>query len=61
MTLKRRPRGSGEMVIKEGSSVTFRYRFLFHEGDAKSADIEKAVQRFRELIGPHGELTPAIA
>ncbi len=31
--------GSGDMLIKSGDSVTFRYRFLFHEGDVEQAKI----------------------
>ena len=37
---ERKPKGVGDMVIKDGSAVTFRYRFVFHQGDAKSANIE---------------------
>lgn len=41
-----KPAGTGDMVIKNGSSVTFRYRFLFHSGDADSANIEQRYQDF---------------
>jgi hypothetical protein len=43
-----KPAGTGDMVIKQGESVTFRHRFLFHEGDAESAEIEKAYAAFAE-------------
>ncbi len=33
------PPGTGDMLIKAGESVTFRYRFVFHEGDPKQARI----------------------
>ena len=36
---ERKPKGTGDLKILKGSEVTFRYRFLFHEGDAKSAKI----------------------
>ena len=33
------PPGTGDMTIPAGESITFRYRFLFHEGDPKQAKI----------------------
>jgi hypothetical protein len=36
---EKQPEGTGDMTIKSGESVTFRYRFLFHAGDVKEADI----------------------
>lgn len=38
---------AGNLVIPAGKSVTFRYRFYFHEGDEKQADVAK---RYREYI-----------
>jgi hypothetical protein len=34
-------RGKGAMDVKSGDSVTFLYRFYFHEGSHKEADISK--------------------
>ena len=34
-----KPQGTGDMTIPAGQEVTFRSRFLFHEGDAKKANI----------------------
>ncbi len=34
-----KPEGTGDMKIESGDSVTFRYRFLFHRGDVKQANI----------------------
>ena len=36
---ERKPKGTGDLKILDGSDITFRYRFLFHEGDAKAAKI----------------------
>ena len=36
---EKQPDGTGDLTIPAGKSVTFRYRFLFHEGDYKAADI----------------------
>jgi hypothetical protein len=33
------PKGAGKHVVKRGESLTLRYRWLFHEGDAKTADV----------------------
>ena len=38
---ERKEAGAGDLTIKKGEMVTFRYRFLFHEGDAKGAEITK--------------------
>ncbi|WP_419189355.1 PmoA family protein [Stieleria marina] len=35
-----KPAGTGDLTIKDGESVTFRYRFVFHEGDVTEADID---------------------
>lgn len=52
---EKKPRGTGEMRIPAGKSVTFRYRFIFHPGDAESAGIEKM---FREYAaGATGDST----
>jgi len=40
-----KPSGTGDLTIKEGSSVTFRYRFYFHKGDEKQA---KVAEYYRE-------------
>ena len=37
---ERKPKGTGDLVIKKGEKVRFRYRFLFHEGDVETAKIE---------------------
>lgn len=34
-----KPKGAGNMVLKKGEEVTFRYRFLFHVGNPKDAEI----------------------
>ena len=36
---ERKPKGTGNLKILKGSDITFRYRFLFHEGDAEGAKI----------------------
>lgn len=43
---EKKPAGTGDMKIASGDSVTFRYRFLFHEGDHQEADIESQFERF---------------
>ncbi len=41
-----KPEGTGAMRIPSGESVTFRYRFLFHTGDVKQANIEGEYESF---------------
>ncbi len=43
---KGKPKNAGEMVIKNGDKATFKYRFLFHKGDAKEG---KIADRFAEF------------
>ena len=41
-----KPAGTGDFSIKAGRTVTFRYRFVFHEGDPKQAKIADRYRRF---------------
>ncbi|HEX7010788.1 MAG TPA: DUF6807 family protein, partial [Phycisphaeraceae bacterium] len=43
---KAAPEGSGDMTLKNGDSVTFKYRFYFHEGDHAAANIPQAYQQW---------------
>ncbi len=43
---ERKPKGSGNLVLAPGESLTFSYRILFHEGDTGAADI---ATRYREF------------
>ena len=36
---EKKPKGAGDLKIPAGGRVTFRYRFLFHDGDAAAADV----------------------
>jgi len=38
--------GAGDYTIKNGDTLTFRYRTIFHKGDAESAQIAKAYEAF---------------
>ncbi len=40
------PENAGKYVIKEGDSLTFRYRTIFHKGNATEAKIAEAYQAF---------------
>lgn len=41
-----KPPGTGDMVIGSGESATFRYRFLFHEGDVNEANVAGEYELF---------------
>ncbi|NQT39676.1 MAG: PmoA family protein [Planctomycetes bacterium] len=43
-----KPRGTGDMTIPAGEKVTFRYRFLFHEGDPQKAQIAQHYRDYAE-------------
>ena len=40
-----KPEGTGDITIPAGKSLTFKYRFYFHKGDAKQG---KVAERYRE-------------
>jgi len=42
------PPGTGDLVIPSGESVTFRYRFVFHEGDPEGARIAELYRQYAE-------------
>jgi len=43
------PAGAGELVLEPGQSVTFRYRFLLHEGDTASGQVAQRYRAFAEM------------
>ena len=43
---ERKPDGTGDYKIAEGKSLTFRYRFVFHKGNAEQAGIADLYQAF---------------
>ncbi|NUQ62365.1 MAG: PmoA family protein [Pirellulales bacterium] len=43
-----KPLGTGDMKIPAGQNVTFRYRFLFHEGDPQQADLAGAYRAWEQ-------------
>ena len=57
------PPGTGDLVIPSGGSVTFRYRYVFHEGDPDQAGIAKQYARYAETpsaAGVDSRVGPAI-
>jgi sugar phosphate isomerase/epimerase len=42
---EKKPAGTGDLVIPAGQSVTFKYRFYFHRGDAKQG---KVAEHYRD-------------
>ncbi len=41
-----KPRGTGDITIPAGESLTFRYRFYFHKGDAEQAQVAKHYRQY---------------
>lgn len=39
-------KAAGKLTVPAGESVTFRYRFIFHEGNTQSADLQKKYQQY---------------
>ena len=45
---KSNPKGSGDFTLEQGKSVTFRYRVVIHQGDAKSASLDAKFKDYAE-------------
>ena len=43
---EKKPKGEGDLKIPAGESVTFRYRFVFHEGDETEAAIADLFEKY---------------
>lgn len=41
-----KPKGAGNHTVKKGDAIRFRYRFVFHVGDAQAAGISKQYDAF---------------
>ena len=46
--VEKRPKGTGDLVVEAGKELTFRYRFVFHEGDAETAKIAAKYETFAD-------------
>ncbi len=44
---EKKAKGTGDLKIRAGKSVTFRYRIVLHEGDEKAADIVGLYERYK--------------
>ena len=47
---ERKKKGVGDMIIKKGEKISFRYAFLFHEGDAETAGIDVFYDRWVQAM-----------
>ena len=43
---EKKAKGTGDLRIKAGESITFRYRLLLHKGELKPANIETSQMAF---------------
>jgi hypothetical protein len=46
---ERKPRGTGDINIEAGESLTWRYRFYFHKGDEKQAKVDEHYQKYATM------------
>ena len=47
---KTKDKNSGELIVPAGKSITFKYRFLIHEGDRQPAEIESAYKEYSTQV-----------
>lgn len=45
---EKKPKGTGDHTIRKGESLTFRYRWLFHTGDAAAAKVDEKWKQWAE-------------
>jgi hypothetical protein len=50
--------GSGDHTIPAGESLTFRYLFVFHEGDSEAAGIEGLWKRWAAAAANGAKAAP---
>jgi len=43
---EKKPKGTGDLKVSRGESITFRYRFIFHMGDEAAAGIGQEYERY---------------
>jgi len=43
---EKKPKNAGDMTIAAGQSVTFRYRFYYHRGDEKEAQVAEHYKKY---------------
>ena len=46
---EKKPAGTGDLIIKSGNSVTFRYRFYFHKGDSEQAKVKELYSEYAAI------------
>ncbi len=49
---QKKPKGTGDYLLKPGEPLTFRYRWLFHKGDTATARIEERWQAWAAPKAP---------
>lgn len=49
---ERKPAGSGKLVVSTGQKLTFRYRLLFHRGDARHGRVAERFSQFAATSVP---------
>jgi len=54
------PAGTGDLLIPSGKSVTFRYRYVFHEGDPEQAGIQERYQRYEKAAVEESKTSSAV-
>jgi hypothetical protein len=43
---EKKPKGEGDLTVAAGKKITFRYRFVLHEGDEKQAEVQKLYEQY---------------
>ena len=55
---ERAPKGTGDMRLQKGESLTLRYRFYFHAGDSDAAGVAEQYEKFAQTDGSTRVRTP---
>jgi hypothetical protein len=49
---EKKPAGTGDLTIKAGESVTFKYRFYFHPGNERDGKVATAYRDYSGVVSP---------
>jgi len=48
---EKKPADAGNLTVKAGDKITFKYRFLIHSGDEQQAKVKQAYEEYAKEIG----------
>ena len=47
---EKKEKGAGDLIVPEGESITFKYRFYIHEGNEQEGGVAEAYERYTREV-----------